>query len=351
MMTRILFSILMGLALLVLCSCKSMKIGADMQKNELMSRHWRSYDGKVMPWTSGEKVKEEPAKAVVITIHGLNGAASDFWQLSRDWPGFGVAMYGLELRGQGNDPVVVERGDIAKASVWMRDLKVFHQLVKEKHPKTPIFWYAESMGSLIAIHTLARRTWRARDLPDGLIISAPPAGLRQAPTGIKKAFLQSLIKVLPWKKVNLEKLGSSTMNEIKVTQDATLKSQSQLTPHYVPRQTLRLLGEVDWMIRQLPRSVDHIRMPTLILASPNDAVASERQIQHLFDEISSKDKTLLWYRKSYHLLLHDVQRDEVYHDVTQWVQQHMGIEEKPKSSGFFKAKKSQKRKVSATKPR
>jgi len=60
-----------------------------------------------------------------------------------------------------------------------------------------------------------------------------------------------------------------------------------------------------------------------VLASPNDVIASPEQIQKWYDLIGSSDKTLLWYKKSYHLLLHDVQREEVLHDATEWTERHI----------------------------
>ena len=39
----------------------------------------------------------------------------------------------------------------------------------------------------------------------------------------------------------------------------------------------------------------------------------------LYGELGSQDKTILWYEKSYHLLLHDVQRKDVLDDATHWV--------------------------------
>ena len=60
-------------------------------------------------------------------------------------------------------------------------------------------------------------------------------------------------------------------------------------------------------------------MPVLFVASPNDVLSSADQIQALFAQIRSRDKKLLWYTRSYHLLLHDVQHEEVVKDVTHWL--------------------------------
>ena len=280
---------------------------------------WRSYDGKEMPWRAGKPV-EGKLKAVVITVHGLSGAASDFWMLEEGWPKLGFGVYGLELRGQGNDPDKRHRGDISSAIVWQEDLLAFHKLVKAKHPNAPIFWYSESLGTLVALHTISDLMTDANQHPTGIIMSAPAAGLRLRPTGLKSVALYTAIAALPWKKVNLETLGGVDDKNIRVTHDTTYAAQMAVTSHYVSHFTLRLLGEIDKMMRSAPQSAQRLNVPVLVLASPNDVIASEEQIQEFYKAIASRDKNINWYRKSYHLLLHDVERAEVLNDATQWVE-------------------------------
>lgn len=284
---------------------------------------WSSFDGKVMPWRSGDPVPGEKLKAVVITIHGLSGAASDFWMLEQDWPKRGVAVYGLQLRGQGNDPDVRLRGDIESSRTWKKDLRAFHDLVKERHPGTPVFWYAESLGTLIALHTYA--DYLSEGKPEkplaGMILSSPVAGLRYRPTGVKECLIHAAVLIMPWYKVNLEKMAHVDDTKIRVTHDTTFAQQMAITPHYVPKLSLRLLGQIDEMIMESREAAEKVNLPVLVLGSPNDVIATEQQVQQLFDTLASKDKTLQWYRKSYHLLLHDVEREEVMANATSWVEQ------------------------------
>ena len=69
-----------------------------------------------------------------------------------------------------------------------------------------------------------------------------------------------------------------------------------------------------------PDAARRLRMPVLFLASPNDILSSPDQIQTLFSQIRSPKKRLLWYSRSYHLLLHDVQRAEVSGDLLRWLE-------------------------------
>jgi len=308
-------------ALVLLAHCTT--VSSSKMKPVLEAKYWRSFDGKEMPWRPTKPVPQGKLRAVVITIHGLSGAASDFWMLEDTWPPSGIAVYGLELRGQGNDPVIRHRGNISSPKVWQKDLLTFHRLVRERHPGAPIFWYSESLGTLVAMHTVTDLMPDASEHPAGIIMSAPAAGLRLRPSGMKSVLLNTAVATLPWKKVNLEKLAGVNDKDIRVTHDTTYGAQMAVTSHYVNAFTLRLLGGVDKMMRHAPVSARALHIPVLMLAGPNDVIASEEQIQALFDQIASKDKTLLWYRRSYHLLLHDVERDNVLSDATKWLEAHV----------------------------
>jgi len=291
---------------------------------------WSSFDGKEMPWHLDAVPAGHPVRAVVITVHGLSGASSDFWPLGKAWPARGIAVYGLELRGQGNDPDIKRRGDIRGAKIWQADLLTFHRLVSERHPGVPVFWYAESLGALVALHAADQAKANYERPPDAIIFASPAAGLRMRLSTGKMLLLRSASTVMPFKMVNLERLAGVKDSDIRVTQGTTHEAQMAKTPHYVSKFSLRLLDEIYTMMIASPGALRDLRMPVLVLASPNDVIASPEQIQKFYDLIGSKDKTLLWYRKSYHLLLHDVQREEVLHDATNWTEAHLRAPHPPR---------------------
>lgn len=277
---------------------------------------WTSFDGKEMPWRVTAVPKGVKERAVLITIHGLSGAASDFWLLAERLPPRGIAVYSYELRGQGNDPQTGKRGDIEDASLWLRDLQTFHSLVHERHPGVPVIWYGESLGSLIALHAAARH------LPDLMILASPVGGLRMHLSDLERCLIRVASHVVPACKVKLGTIAGVDESKIRVTNDTTHGDQMAKTPHHVEAFTLRLLREVDDLLQHNKAAAESLEVPVLMLGSPHDVVSSPEQVRALFDAIASKDKLLRWYEKSYHLLLHDVQHEEVVGDVGGWLQKH-----------------------------
>lgn len=289
------------------------------ERSLLRDTEWVSYDGKVMPYQKWLPGGDKKPRGVVIAVHGLSGASSDFWFLGAHLPPQGYAVYAYDLRGQGHDPVVSERGDIASAQVWLRDLETFHLLVRRQHPKTPVFWYGESLGSLICLHTAANRLNDRRD-PDGIILASPVAGLRMAVSNFRRWLLDTTATLAPRTRFSLADLGGLDESKLQVTSHTTHGGQMAQTPHHVSSFTVRLLSEIGGLLDENPEAARHLRMPVLFLASPNDILSSPDQIQQLFSQIRSPSKRLLWYRRSYHLLLHDVQRGEVSLDLVRWLE-------------------------------
>lgn len=309
---RSLFLMFVACGLLAACSTTS-----KPQREVLCATDWVSFDGKTMPWRSWSVPADQKPRAVVIAIHGLSGAASDFWPLGEHLARHGITTYAYELRGQGNDPVIEDRGDIASAEVWQRDLATFHKLIKRRHPRTPVYWYGESLGSLIASHTAAHRL-RWGD-PDAIILATPIAGLRMTMSGFQRWLLEAAAALSPRTRYSLGELAGVDESHIQVTSTTTHGGQMARTPHHVSAFSLRLLTAIGGMMDSSGKAAAKLKMPVLFLASPHDVLSSADQIQTLFSQVRAPDKRLLWFTRSHHLLLHDVQRAEVVQDVTTWL--------------------------------
>jgi acylglycerol lipase len=163
--------------MLLLCQCTAVKL----QPSHLDDHQFSASDGKQMPYTRWPEVaKPAPIdpRAVVICVHGLSGAASDFWPAGEMLASEQMIVYGVQLRGMGNDPDKPQRGNVPSAQRWQTDLLEFTQQVRLKHPHAPIFWYGESLGSLIVIHSLAQLA--QPDLVTGAILSSPVIAFREA---------------------------------------------------------------------------------------------------------------------------------------------------------------------------
>ena len=276
---------------------------------------WAARDGKVLPFTKWPGDPKQ-AKGVVICIHGLSGAASDFWPIGDTLPKQGYALYGLQLRGQGNDPDIKKRGDIRSRQQWLQDLEDFTGLVKRRHRGVPVYWYGESLGALIAIHTAANV--RPTAAPQGIILSSPVVELREnLQLGLVKNFLlRAMLNFLPGQKVSLEALCNS---EVQVTSQTTHRHQMQHTAHYVPAFSLRLFGEIEQLIQRASQAAAKLEIPVLVLYTPHDPLVSQQGVERFYQLIASAHKTKAFFPESYHLILHDKERERAVKTVADWL--------------------------------
>lgn len=279
-------------------------------------------------WPAEDSALPSKASSVFICVHGLSGAASDFWALGEHFENKRDAVvYAVEIRGQGNDPDVGSRGNIRSSKVWIDDLYDFTDQIRQRHPGVPVFWYGESMGALIALHGLAdapNRTIRRSPVIAGLILASPVTSIRQMPPAWKVVLVRALMRVAPGIRISLESLGDRSVTEQNVTSETTHKEQMEKTPHYVETFTFRLFREVEHLIRTSHQAGAAIKTPLLVFYTPNDVFTSKEGIEAFFDKVGSSDKTKIFYPESFHLILHDKDRDRVLKEVEEWTKVRPG---------------------------
>jgi acylglycerol lipase len=309
---------------LILTQCSSMKKGTHSAEKRTPHWHdqgaergWVADDGKEMPYQVWPAAGEKKPRAIILCVHGLSGAASDFWPLGQELPPAGIQVYGLQLRGQGSDPVVRERGTIRHARQWWNDVQSFHTLLRQRHPQTPIFWLGESLGSLITMHALTESA-PPRDV-SGYIVLAPPVRLRPTLPQWPVFFLRPLMSLLPGLRVDLRTLGGGVGGQMQITSESTQTSQAPLTPHFVPRQSFAVLREVSRQMRTASLCAEQLTLPVLMLYTPNDPVTAAADMESWYEKIASADKKRLFYEKNFHLILHDTERWKACAEITQWI--------------------------------
>jgi len=303
------------LAALILCQCAAPRFMRSIPVMDPSRTFWTSGDGKQLPCKHWPGEPKKP-RAVIICIHGLSGAASDFWPVGEAFPPKGYAVYGMQLRGQGNDPDLKRRGDILSSLQWRQDLLDFTALVRRQHPGAPVFWFGESLGALITIDAIASLGDAQHGLA-GIILASPVVALhpRLKLPFFKNLMVRSLLRFKPGKRISLEAMGNS---EVRVTSGTTHRQQMERTEHYVKDFTVRLFGQVERLINGATAAARRIRVPVLVFYTPNDALTPREGVERFIDVVASADKTQVFFPESYHLIFHDKDRAEALRTLEKW---------------------------------
>jgi len=263
--------------------------------------------------------KTSEPDVIIIGIHGFCGASIDYANLGRHLlmhqPRSG--LYAYEVRGQGSDPILARRGDIGDPKDWYRDLFAFTQLVRERHPTAKIVWYGESMGGLIAVHAL--RHSPPTDQPcDALVLTSPVVRFRDDIPAWKIQLLQIAAETFPLARISLDALSGG--QDVPMTQSTKHASQAEKNSYNIKRHTLRLLGTLGHHIESMNDCAAALRVPVLVLHGGKDYFTSDGDVRGFVAHVPpGVAQTYRNYPDSYHLLMYDAHRDQIFRDVEHWL--------------------------------
>ena len=298
------------------------KLGEErpVPKPRLEEGSWISFDGERFPFT---RWGTRSPQRVIVAVHGLSGAASDFEDLGEHFEGGSTSVYGYELRGQGLDPVAERIGDIKSPELWYSDLDTFLELVRSAHPDARLYLYGESLGGLIALHAMEQMSPDNQRAIAGMIFASPVVSLkdRKRLSRLKYFALKAAIKIMPRRKVSLEQLAGDD-KDMRITSDTDHFEHLDETPHAVDRYSLRLLGTVERLIDGSHERVRGTTKPVLVLYPANDLLTTAEEVEAWYAKIGSQDKEKQLFAESYHLLLHDKESERVLERIRDWLDRH-----------------------------
>jgi len=278
---------------------------------------WTAPDGATFSYSLWDS-EDQPARAVMIAVHGLSGAAIDFEPLGRRLIDHHFITYAPELRGQGNDPLPARRGDLDRIETWFVDLRAFIAQVRAQHPGLPFFLYGESMGAAILTRYLAQAS--AAEQPAGLILASPVVALQQRPPLWINLIFRTLLLVWPSFHIDVRKFAKKGEAPKLVTRDEAFRDWFKTAPHKLEVFTVRFFKCLQDLIEGCLEAAEKIRMPVLLVYAANDIFIPTHLVEQFFQRLASTDKELTLYPESYHLLLHDHDREQVLERVTTWLE-------------------------------
>ncbi len=264
---------------------------------------------------------------MLVAIHGLSGAALDYEPLGRHLAPLGFVIYAPELRGQGNDPVPGRRGDLDRIETWFADLRAFLALVRSRHPGLPVFHYGESMGAALLVRFLAQA--EASEQPAALVLASPVVAIQQRPPWWINALFRTLLVLRPSFRIDLRPLAKREKAPRLVTRDEAHRAWFASAPHKLDVFTVRFFKCLQDLITGCSDAAEKLRLPVLVLYARHDVFIGEERVEAFFARLPGPDKELTLYPESYHLLLHDHDRDEVLERITGWLLRKLNARSSP----------------------
>lgn len=250
-------------------------------------------------------------KAVLLIIHGLAEHSGRYSNVVNHFVPLGYAVYALDHIGHGKsdgDRVYVER-----IEDYTDTLEIFVNIVQESQTDKPMFLVGHSMGGLIgSLYLLEHQN----DF-NGAVLSG--SGVK-VPDNISPMVV-SIGKLLS----NLTpKFGLIGLNANDISRDPKVVEAYVNDPLvYTGKTTVRLATEMLRGMERVQQEAGKITLPLLLVHGSEDKLVDPDASQMLYDTVSSKDKTLIFYEGYYHEVFNDPKKDKVFADMEAWLEKHL----------------------------
>lgn len=278
--------------------------------------------------------------AIILIIHGIAEHKERYNHFSKFLSTNGSAVVCYDQRGHGQtDPnhlgIIVEEGGF---ELLIKDLHEVTIALKERYPNLPVLLMGHSMGSFIVQRFMQLYGFR----PDGLIYSGsngrPPLTLS---AGIAlSSLLISLYgpdaKSLLINRLSFESYNSKFKpNRTKfdwLSRDASAVNLYIDDPYCGFICSNAFYHQFFTCLRDLhkhPAFADQNKeIPMLLISGDQDPVSSMgkgiKNLEKMLRKDGVQNLTVKLYRGGRHEMLNEINRDEVYQDILQWINQQFG---------------------------
>jgi carboxylesterase len=244
-----------------------------------------------------EPISLEGGRGGVLILHGFGDTTQSVRALAHHLHERGWTVRAPRLSGHGAS---LKEFTEARAHHWLSDAST--ALLDLQSRSTHVAIVGQSMGGALA--TIVASPARV----DALVLLAPYMRLSRRAMWISR-FHYVIALVVPY----LRSRSESSIRD----PDARARALGRgLT-------TPRLVRELSVVVRQARVATRKLRVPTLVINSPQDPRVSVSDAEAAFAEIGSQNKSLRWAKRSGHVLSVDFDRDWVASEVADWLDSHV----------------------------
>ncbi|WP_349431154.1 lysophospholipase [Methylomarinum sp. Ch1-1] len=290
------------------CTPVVIKPGPDVGHGYLTEHAFVTEDGVKLALRSWQA---NDIEAVLIALHGFNDYRNFFDKPGDYFARRNITSYAYDQRGFGESP---KRGYWSGIETYCEDLATFVNLIKARHPDTPVYLLGESMGGAVIINTMTRSI---KPRVNGIILAAPAVWGRKTMPWYQTALLWSLSHSLPWLTLTGEDLEITPSDNIEM-----LKALGQ-DPLVIKKTRVDAIYGLTNLMDQALDNAELLNVDTLILYGEKDEIIP-RQPTYLFlrNLLSAdpSDKTIAFYQDGYHMLLRDLQAPVLWRDIAAWIE-------------------------------
>ncbi len=231
----------------------------------------------------------------ILMLHGFTASPAQFKEYARFFIDKGFTVHAPLLDGHGTH---VDQLNKCVWNDWYATAK--NHLFEMRHRCNKIFVIGQSMGGTLALHLAAHY------LLEGLVLLAPAMKF--------KSRLPLLAPVVAPFKPRWKKKGGADIQNLKSRNES-------INYDAIP---LRALRELKKMMDHVQDDLQDVHIPVLIAHSIHDHTIDFKGSKDVYEKISSKSKSFLELKNSYHILSLDNDKDVVLRESETFIRKHGG---------------------------
>ncbi|PQP79150.1 alpha/beta hydrolase, partial [Candidatus Phytoplasma phoenicium] len=250
----------------------------------------------------------ENANSNIIVTHGIAESSQEYEKLANylNRSGYNVLLYDIRSHGQSkNDNNNI--ADIDSFHTFLDDLHLILNSLKQKN-NLKIFLLGHSLGGVINNCYV----YKYNDI-DGVINSGSPTKIIDYVNNFNNEENIKNMNNIPVG-MNYEKLSRLPLT----TEMKNCRTINFLTPNFI-RNTMIL--SIRYFQEKIINHSFYYPVPILLLHGGQDKIILPENSQELFDLIQNTNKQLKLYPLNYHNLFNDLDNEQVYQDVVEWLEQ------------------------------
>ena len=278
---------------------------------QLQDTTFISYDGTELPLRSWlPQGGMDTASYIFIAVHGFNDYSNFIKNGAQYFNRHQIAVYAYDQRGFGNAPV---RGRWGTTEAMTQDLKTLVRLISQKHPDLPLYLLGHSMGGAVIIQAMSGESH-----PDvtGAILVAPAVWARSTIPFYQNGGLWLVAHTIPWYRVTGQILNRTACSNIEV-----LKEMGR-DPLMIKETRFDTIYGLQSLMDASYTGADRFSLKTLVLYGRHDQIIPQKPVLDAFRRFPDKpagQKKLILYDNGYHMLLRDLQAENVMEDIVAWI--------------------------------
>lgn len=247
-------------------------------------------------------------KATIVALHGFNDRKAAFLPFGALAAERGVRVLAYDQGGFGAN---ADRGGWVGTEQLAVDLFATIEEARRLAPEAPVIVLGESMGAAIAIAALAKP-----EAPrvDGLVLAAPAVWAGDQLNPLFRLSLWFVAAVAPDLDLSAEGL------EIQASDNIPMLVALGRDPLYLSTARAEALFGLVRVMDQALTAAPELVVPRLVLIGERDEVVPARAFDAFVARLTPEDCTVARYPDGWHLLLRDLGRDRVGHDVLAWIE-------------------------------